>query len=170
MCAIVCDEIDGSGFAHPLSVVENDGAVIESLPVIADLDLSVAQVARSLKTNLFKTESVVVADMPIFFGEEEFVVGLVGREEANAGEVDAETVNGFHAQSGMSDGIVFVLDPIGKLSVEDLHRREVESSGEEGGAGGPMKSFNLSLRRSISYRGVAQQTSDASADLGAFCW
>jgi hypothetical protein len=115
----VGDGVEESGAALALAlVVEDDGGVLLAVPVVAELDLLVAQVDGGFVASCGGAEGVVFFDLAGGFGVEEFVVVLGRRQEADAGEIDAETVDGLHADGIVRQGVVVVFDPVGEVAVE----------------------------------------------------
>ena len=82
-------------------VVDDDGGGVVAVAVVAELDLLVAQVDGGFVAAAGEAEGVVFFDLPGGLGVEEFVVVFGRRQEADAGQVDAEAVDGLHA-----DGVV----------------------------------------------------------------
>jgi hypothetical protein len=109
-------------------------------------------------------EGVVGQDGAVLLDEEELVVGLVGRQEADAREVEAEAVDGAHAEGGVLVGVVLVLDPAGEVAVEGVDGGQVEGASEEAHA--DRAEETLDLGGAVADRGVAEQAADAGADLG----
>ena len=75
--------IEQTGLAHAFALVINDDAVGGLGALEADLDGAVRQVARGFEAERFEGEGVVGADMALFLDEEQFVVGLIGRQETH---------------------------------------------------------------------------------------
>ena len=86
----------------------------------ADVDGAVRQMARRFKAERFEGKGVVGADVAFFLDEEQFVVGLIGRQEAHPFAVQREAVQRGHAEDGMDLGVVVFLDPLGELAVEGV--------------------------------------------------
>ena len=91
-----------------------------------------------------------------------------GRQEADAGQVDAEAVDGLHADGVVRHGVVVVFDPVGELAVEGFERGEVELSDEELVADAAEEAFDFALGGGVADGGVAQDAADAGADEGDF--
>ena len=82
--AVVGDGVEQTGFAHAFALVINHDAASGLRTLEADVDGAVRQVARRFKAERFEGEGVVGADVAFFLDEEQFVVGLIGRQEAHA--------------------------------------------------------------------------------------
>ena len=89
-----------------------------------------------------------------------------GRQEADACQVDAEAVDGLHADGVVRGGVVVVFDPVGELAVEGFEGGEVELADEELIAAAAEESFDFALGGGIADGGVAQDAADAGADQG----
>ena len=76
-------------------VVDDDGGGVLAVPVVAELDLLVAQVDGGFVAAAGEAEGVVFFDLSGGLGVEEFVVVFGGRQEADARKVEAEAVDGF---------------------------------------------------------------------------
>jgi hypothetical protein len=120
--AVVGDRFQGFGFAHAFAFVINDNALGGAPALEAHLDGAFGQMARSLEAKGLEGESVVGADVPVLFDEEELVVGLVGREVAHAAAVEREPVQRRHFQDGMLLRVVVLLDPVDELAVGRARR------------------------------------------------
>ena len=153
---VVGDGVQRAGLAHALAFVIDDDSRGGIFALEAHLCRTVGQVARSFKADGVEGEGVIGADVAFFLDEEQFVVGLVRRQEAHAMAVQGEAVQRAHAQDGMDVGIVVFLDPVGELAVERFETRKVQLEAEELFAHTAKKSLHLSLRRSIPYRGVGE--------------
>src|SRR6266545_3590346 len=79
---------------------------------------AVGQVAGRFKAKRFEREGVIGADMTLLLDEEQFIVGLIGREETNPFAIQGKAVKRRHAEDGMNLGVVVFLDPLSKLAVE----------------------------------------------------
>ena len=110
--AVVGDWVEGCGFAHTIGFVEDDDAFFGTIALETDLDGSVGQMAWSFPANGLEGEGVVGADMAVFLDEEHLVIGLVGREVADAGAIQGKTVQRCHLEDGMFLGVVLFLDPV----------------------------------------------------------
>ena len=73
----------------------------------------------------------MAANLSLGLGVEEFVVVFGGGEEADASEVDAETVDGLHGDGVVRRSVVVVFDPVVELSVEGIQGGEIEFLDEE---------------------------------------
>ena len=95
----VGDGIEKSSSGHALAlVVDDDGGErvgVVAVSVVADLDFPVAQIDGRFVAMAVEAEGVVFFDLPCCFGVEEFVVMFGGGEEADAGQIDAEAVDGW---------------------------------------------------------------------------
>jgi hypothetical protein len=112
-------------------VVDDDGGGVLAVSVVAELDLPVAEVNGGFIASAGEAESVVFFDLSGGLGVEEFVVVFGRCQEADAGKVDAEAVDGFHAEGVVRNGVVVVFDPVAELAVEGFERGEVELAEEE---------------------------------------
>ena len=99
-------------------------------------------------------------------GVEEFVVVFGGRQEADAGQVDAEAVDRLHAEGVVFGGVVLLFDPVGELAVEGFERGEVELADEELVADAAEEALDLALGGGVPDGGVAEDAADAGADRG----
>ena len=166
--AVVGDGVEQAGFAHAFAFVINDHALHRPGALEADVDGAVGQMARRFEAERLEGERVVGADVAFLLDEEQFVVGLVGRQEANPLAIQGEAVQRTHAEDGMDLGVVLFLDPVGELAVERVQRTQVQIAGEELVAHGAEKSFDFSFGRAVAHRRVMQQAADAGADLDDF--
>ena len=166
--AVVGDGVEQTGFAHALALVINHHAAGGLRTLEADVDGAVGQVARRFKAERFEREGVVGADVAFFLDEEQFVVGLIGRQEADPFAIQGEAVERTHAEDGMNLGVVVFLDPLRELAVERLQRTQVQIAGQELVAHRAEKPFDFSLGRAVAHRRVVQQAADAGADLEDF--
>ena len=92
------------------------------MAVVAELDFLVAQVDGGFVAAALEAEGVVFFDLPRGLGVEEFV-GVFGRgQEADAGQVDAEAVDGLHADGVVRHGVVLAFDPVAELAIEGFER------------------------------------------------
>ena len=108
---IVGDGVQQAGLAHALALVINDDPRGRVFALEADLNGALGQVAGSFEAQRFEGEGVVGAHVAFFLDEEQFVVGLVGREEAHPAAVQGEAVQGRHAQHGVELGVVTLPRP-----------------------------------------------------------
>ncbi len=156
--------------AHALAlVVDDDGGAALAAAVMAELNFLVAQVNGGFVASAGEAEGVVFFDFPDGLGVEEFVAVFGGGQEADAGQVDAEAVDGFHAEGVVGHGVVVVFDPVGELAVEGFERGEVELLDQELIADAAEKSFDFSFRRGIANRRVPQNAADA-AQMRVISW
>ena len=115
---VIGDRVQRAGLAHALALVIDNDPAGGVFALKADLNGAVGQVARSLEANAFEREGIVGASLPVFLDEEQFVVGLVGREETDVVAIQGKAVQGAHAQNRMKLSVVVFLDPLGELSVQ----------------------------------------------------
>ena len=165
---IVGDGVEQAGFAHAFALVINDDPRGGVFALEADLDGAVGQVARGFEAEGFEGEGVVGADVAFFLDEEQFVVGLVGRQEADAAAVEGEAVDRLHAEDGVELGVVVFLDPVRELAVEGFEAGEVELAAKELIADGAEKALDFSLGGGVADRRVGEEAADAGADVGDF--
>ena len=147
-------------------VVDDNGGGVRAVPIVAKLDFLVAQIDGSFVAPGGETEGVVFFDLPGGLGVKEFVVVFGGRQEADARQVDAEAVDGFHADGVVFGGVVVVFDPVGELAVEGFERREIELANEELIADPAKEAFDFSLGGSIANGGMPEDAADAGANEG----
>ena len=69
------------------------------MTLITQRDLSPPQVDRRLVTLAAKAERVVLFDVTLVFGVEQFVGIFAGREKPNPRKVDSETVDRFMSKT-----------------------------------------------------------------------
>ncbi len=103
---VVGDEVELGGFTKALAALVDDGREAESGAVVADGDGGVAEVAGGFEADVGVAEGVVGADFAGAFEEEEFAVVGVGCDTADEVEVEAEAVDGFHAECGVFASVV----------------------------------------------------------------
>ena len=90
----VGDGVEQSRGAHALALVVNDnGGGVLALPIVAELDLAVAQVDGGFVASAGEAEGVVFLDLSRRLGVEEFIMVLRRRQEADTRQVDAEAVD-----------------------------------------------------------------------------
>ena len=151
-------------------VVDDDGGGsvggVTAVAVVAELDFLVAQVDGGFVASARKLKVLSFLTFRVGLGVEEFVVVFGGRQEADARQVDAEAVDGLHADGVVWAGVVVVFDPVGELAVEGFERGEVELADEELIADASEEAFDLSLGGGVADGGVAQDAADAGADEG----
>jgi hypothetical protein len=165
--AVVGHHVEKDGFAETDAILIDDGREVEIGAVVADGDGGVAQITGCLVTAVVITECVVGADPAGAFQEEEFVAERVFGEVADAGEVEAEAVDGFHAEGGMHALVIGVFQPAGELGVELLEGTDVaEVADEELVAHGAEEALDFSFGRAVSHRSVDEHGADARADEG----
>ena len=126
----VGDEIQGGCLTDTL-IFEVDDDSVGAVSFEADDDFLVSEVGGRLITDIVEGEGIVLFDFSAVFGEEELVIEGIRREESDAFEVKAETVDGSHADGGVLSGVVVVLDPLSKLTVEGVKRGEIELPDKE---------------------------------------
>lgn len=166
--AVVGDGVQGASFSHTLSFVIDDDSGGGVLALEADRNGAVGEVARGFKAHGLEGEGVVGADLALVLDEEEFIVGLIGRKEADAGAIQGEAIQRAHAQHGMDLGVVLFLDPLGKLAVERFEGGKVQLQAQEALAHPAKKALHFSLRRAITHRGMGQEAADPGTDLNDF--
>src|SRR5262249_48236585 len=147
---------------------DDDGGGVTALSVVAELDFLVAEVDGGFVASAGEAEGVVLFDFSGGLGVEELVVVFGRRQEADAGEVDAEAVDGLHAESVVCGGVVVVFDPVGELAVERIERGKVELLNEELIADPAKKPLDFTLRGGIANGRVPEKTADAGANEGDF--
>lgn len=123
---------------------------------------------RSGALERLKGESIVGTDVAIFFNKEQFVVGLIGRQETDAIAIQGKTIQWAHAQNGVKLSIILLLHPKRELAIEALQRREVQFQGEELFTRRSEKPFDFSFGCAVAYGRVGEQAADPSADLDDF--
>jgi len=166
--SVVGHGIKQTSLAHALAFVINDDATGRLRTLETDLDGPVRQMARSFPAERLEGEGIVGANGAVFLDEEEFVVGFVGRQAAEAAAVQRETIQRGHFQDGMFLGVVTFFDPMDELAVESVERSQIQRAGKELFPNGAEESFDFSLRRSVAHRRVMEQAADAGADLDDF--
>ncbi len=134
--------------------------------VVAELDFFARQIDGGFVASGGEAEGIVFFDLPGGLGVEEFVVVFGGTEEADPSQVDAEAVDGLHADGVVRRGVVVVFHPLGELAIEGLERGEVELANEELIAHPAEEAFDFSLGGGVADRGVSQDAADAGADEG----
>lgn len=108
--AIVGDGVRLCGISKALSVLIDDGRKTDAGTVVADGDGGIAKVTGSFVAGGVVAEGVVCADFAGAFEEEEFVAeGVVGKV-ADVLEIEAEAVDGLHAEGGVFAAVIGVLD------------------------------------------------------------
>src|SRR5690606_15921231 len=85
-------------------------------------------------------------------------------QEANALEIEAEAIDGLHAEGAVLALVVFILDPTGEGAIERFEARQVELTGQETHSDGAKKSFDLSLRSPAAHRRMTEDSADALTD------
>ena len=152
----VGDGVEEAGGSLALAfVIDDDGGGFQAAAVEAELDFLVAEVDGSFVASAGEAEGVVFFDFTFRFGVEEFVVVFGGRQEAESSEVDAEAVDGLHAEGVVRRGVVVVFDPVSELLVEGLEGREIELLDEELVADAAEKAFDFALGGRVSHGGMA---------------
>ena len=124
--------------------------------------------ARGLEADRLEGEGVIGLHPALILAEEEFVVGLVGRQEAHPFAIEREAVERAHAEHRMDLGVVAFLHPRGELAVESFERGEVEFAGQKLVAHGAKKPLHFALRRTVPDRSVMEDAARAGADLHDF--
>src|SRR5690606_18980888 len=95
--AVVGHEVHGARFAHAFALEVHDGTV-EFQAVEADLYFATAEVAWGFEAGVLEREGVVGEHGAILLDEEQFLVDVARREEADAAEIEPEAIDGFHAE------------------------------------------------------------------------
>ena len=132
------------------------------------MDFFVAQIDGSFVASARETEGVVFFNLPGGLGVEEFVIVFGGGQEADASQIDAEAVDGFHAEGVVRGGVVVAFDPVGELAIEYFERGEVELFDEELIANSAEEAFDFPLGGGVSDSGIPEDAADAGADEGDF--
>ena len=166
--AIIGNRIEQSGFPHAFAFVVDDHDLVGAEALEANLDRAIGQMARGFEAQGFEGKSIVRADMSFLLGEEHLIVGLVGREVANAAAIKGKAVERGHPKSGVNLRIVIFFRPVGELAVEDVEGCEVQIACEELVANGAEKSFDLPFGCAVAYGRVVEQAANAGADLQDF--
>jgi hypothetical protein len=167
--AVVGDEVESGGITEAMAVLVDDGWEAEAGAVVADGDGGVAQVAGGFEALVVVVEGVVGADFAGAFEEEEFVVVGVVVEAADEVEVEAEAVDGFHAEGAVFAGVVGGFDPLGELVVELVEVVDVaEIADEELVADGAKEAFDFAFGGTISDGGVDEDGAEPRADEAKF--
>lgn len=116
---VVGNSIEGRCGAETLAFeVDNGLGAVADKAAVSEGDGFPSEVARGFVANSFELESVVSTDLAASFQEEEFLVELGVLEVANTAEIEAETINGAHAQGRVFTGVVDVLDPASEVIIE----------------------------------------------------
>lgn len=165
---VVGDGVQRVGLAHALTFVIDDHSPGGALALKADLDGALGQVARSFKSHGLEGEGVVSPHVAVFLDKEQFVIGFIGRQEADAVAVQGEAVQGRHAQDGVDLGIVLFFNPLNELAIEALQGGEVQLAGEELVTDGPEEAFDFSFGGTVAHGRVGQEAADPGADLDDF--
>lgn len=160
--SVVGDEIEFGGFAEAVAVLVDDGEEADSGAIVADGDGGVTEVAGCFEAVGVVAESVVGADFAGAFEEEEFaIVGVVG-DTADEVEVEAEAVDGFHAEGGVFAGVVGGFDPVGELMVELFKVVDLaEVADEELIADGAEEAFDFAFGGTVSNGCVDEDGAEA---------
>jgi len=116
---IIGDRVQRLSLANTRAFEEDDDSR-EGVAIKTNLDLTVSQIRWSFEADVFQGEGVVDLDLAGFFNEEEFIIGFIGRKETDAFQIQAEAIDGLHADGRMNASIVPVLNPKSELAVEDF--------------------------------------------------
>ncbi len=165
--AVVGDGIEGDGGAEAFALEVGDGlGAVAGEAAVAQRDGFATQVARGFVADVFELECVVGADFAGGFEEEEFLVEFALLEVANASEIEAEAVEGFHAVGAVLTEVIGVFDPAGELVVEFFEGGDVgEVAAEELVTHGAEEAFDFAFGGSIAHGGVEEDGAEAGADL-----
>ena len=134
------------------------------MSLITHNDLSPSHVDWRFVAVSLEAKCVVFLDGASILGVEQLVGVLRGTKESNAREIDTESIDGLHTQSGMDGRVVVLFDPVGELPIERLKRTEIKIAYEELVANSPKEAFYLSLGRRVSNGRVTQNTTHSSTD------
>ena len=149
--------VEGVGESEALVVVVDDGWIgfrAGVKAVVAQGDGLITKVAGGFVANVLEGEGIVDADLPGGLVVEEFLVELVLLEVTEAVVVEAEAVDGFHAESGVFSLVVGVFDPAGEVFVELRQGGDVfEAVVEELVADSAEEAFDFALWRLRHGRG-----------------
>ena len=85
---------------------------------MADGDGSVAQIAGSLVAHIVEAKCIIHSDFPGAFQEEKFVTERARGKIAQAVEIQAEAVKGFHSEGRMFADVIGILNPTNELMVK----------------------------------------------------
>ncbi len=78
---VVGDGVEQAGFTHAFAFVVNHHAGDGLGALEPDVDGAIGQMARRFPPQRFEGKGVVGADVTLLLDEEQFVIGLVGRQE-----------------------------------------------------------------------------------------
>jgi len=109
-------------------------------------------------------QGVVFLDRASILGVEQLVGVLRGTEESNAREIDTESIDGLHTQSGMDGRVVVLFDPVGELPIQRLKRTEIKIANEELVANSAKEAFDLPLGSRVSNGRVTQNATHSGTD------
>src|SRR5262249_20850271 len=95
---------------------------------------------------------------------EQLVVVLGGCQEADARQVQAEAINGLHADGVVGGGVVVLFDPVTELAVEGFEAGQIEGADQELIADAAEEAVGLALGGGVADGGVPKDAADAGAD------
>lgn len=147
--SVIGNEVDGASLAHALALEVHDGAV-EFQAIEADLDFAISEVAGCLEAGVLKGEGVVGEDGAVLLDEEQLVVDLAWRQEADAIEIEAEAVDGLHAEGAVLMLMILILEPRSEGAIERFAAGQVEVARQEAHSNGTKESFDLPLRSPVA--------------------
>lgn len=134
--------------------------------VVAEGDGLVAKVTGCFVASIFELEGVVGADFSGGLEEEEFLVELALMEVSDAAKIEAEAVEGTHADSGVLAEVIGVFDPAGEVVVEFFEGGNVvEILVKVLVTDGAKEALDFSFCRSIPNGCVDEDGAEAGADL-----
>ena len=126
------------------------------MSLITHNDLSPSHVDWRFVSVTLEAKGVVFLDRASILGVEQLVGVLRGTEESNAREIDTESIDGLHTQSGMDGRVVVLFDPVGELPIQRLKRTEIKIANEELVANSAKEAFDLPLGSRVSNGRVTQ--------------
>ena len=143
--AVVGDGVEKGGVAKADAVLI-DGGGKAGVAVVADGDGFVAHVAGGFVAAGVEAEGVVDADFAGVLKHEEFGGIRVAGEIADAVQIKAEAVDGFHAEGGVDAVVIGGFEPFNEGGVEVAQGVDVgEVAGEELVAHGAEEAFDLAF-------------------------
>ncbi len=143
--AVVGDGVEKGGVAKADAVLI-DGGGKAGVAVVADGDGFVAHVAGGFVAAGIEAEGVVDADFAGVLKHEEFGGIRVAGEIADAVQIKAEAVDGFHAEGGVDAVVIGGFEPFNEGGVEVAQGVDVgEVAGEELVAHGAEEAFDFAF-------------------------
>ena len=143
--AVVGDGVEKGGVAKADAVLI-DGGGKAGVAVVADGDGFVAHVAGGFVAAGVEAEGVVDADFAGVLKHEEFGGIRVAGEIADAVQIKAEAVDGFHAEGGVDAVVIGGFEPFNEGGVEVAQGVDVgEVAGEELVAHGAEEAFDFAF-------------------------